>query len=307
MSSSVRVGVIGLGAMGHNHVRVYSELQCELVGVADVNYSLAKEIGEQYHTRYFADYHELLSMVDAVSIAVPTTYHHDVVMDVLRSDVHCLVEKPIAINLEESDEMIKIANRKHLNLAVGHIERFNPAVIKLKEIIDQRILGHILIISTRRVGPFATRIRDVGVIIDSATHDIGVIRYLLGKDPVSMYARIGSINHISCDHAVIVMDFDDTTACIEANWFTPHKVRTLVATGVNGIAYLDYIEQKLSVYSSNNEGTVYIPKEEPLKIELNDFLRSITDQCQPSVDGIEGYAILKIALEAGKREPVLLI
>lgn len=307
MNNKLKVGVIGVGAMGHNHVRVYSELDCELVGVADVDYSLAKETGEKYHTRFFTDYHELLPFVDAVSVAVPTSHHYDVVMDVLRSGVHCLVEKPIAISLKESDEMVDMALGRNINLAVGHIERFNPAVIKLKEIINKRLLGHILIISTRRVGPFASRIRDVGVIIDSATHDIGVIRYLLDKDPISVYSRIGSINHVSCDHAIIVMDFDDTTACIEANWFTPHKVRTLVATGTNGIAYLDYIEQKLSVYSSNNEGTVYVPKEEPLKIELSDFLRSITNNCKPSVDGIEGYAILKIALEAGKCEPVLLI
>ncbi len=294
----LKVGVVGLGAMGQHHARLYSQLNCELVGVADANAERAKEIGEKYGTKYYSDYHDLLSKVEAVSIAVPTTLHHTVAMDFLREGVHCLVEKPIAFNLDEADEMIEAAERNRVNLAVGHIERFNPAVVKLKQIVDEGTLGKLLIISTRRVGPFVPRIRDVGIVIDSATHDIGVAKYLIGKEPISVFSRVGSLKHPKEDHAIIVLDFVGTTACIEVNWFTPHKVRTLVATGSEGIAYLDYIEQKVEVHNSHDVDIAEIQKAEPLKLEVEDFLQSVAEGKKPAVDGMEGWAILKIALES---------
>ncbi|UCG54686.1 MAG: Gfo/Idh/MocA family oxidoreductase, partial [Dehalococcoidia bacterium] len=236
--------------------------------------------------------------VEAVSIAVPTTLHHAVAMDILKEGVHCLVEKPIAYHLREADEMVEMAKRNQVNLAVGHIERFNPAVVKLKQIADEGALGKLLIISTRRVGPFVPRIRDVGIVIDSATHDIGVVKYLIGKDPIAVFSRVGSLKHPKEDHAIIVLDFEGTTSCIEVNWFTPHKVRTLVATGSEGIAYLDYIEQVVKVNNSHFADSVEIYKEEPLKLELEDFLLSVAEGKSPAVDGIEGRAILEIALES---------
>ncbi|MCJ7744023.1 MAG: Gfo/Idh/MocA family oxidoreductase, partial [Dehalococcoidales bacterium] len=190
----IRVGVVGLGAMGQHHARLYAQLNCELVGVADVDLERAKEIGERYNTKYYSDYHELLSKVEAVSIAVPTTLHCPVAMDFLKEGVHCLVEKPIAFRLDEAEAMIGAAEQNHVNLAIGHIERFNPAVVRLKQIVDEGILGKLLVISTRRVGPLVSRIRDVGVIIDSATHDIGVVRYLIGKEPISVFSRVGSLS-----------------------------------------------------------------------------------------------------------------
>lgn len=318
----LKVGVIGLGVMGQNHVRLYSEFQnsqpfiglrngnvgcevegrdayrIELVGVADANFERAKEIGEKYHTAYYGDYHDLLSIVDAVSIAVPTTLHHSVAMDFLEAGVHCLVEKPIAFSVEEAGDMIRAAEKNNVKLAVGHIERFNPAVVKLKELIDAGILGQLLIISTRRVGPSVPRIRDVGVVIDSATHDIGVVKYLIGKEPVSVFSRVGSLKHPKEDHAVIVLDFEGTTACCEVNWFTPHKVRTLTATGSEGIAYLDYIEQTLVVHNTHEKLDTNVIKSEPLKAELENFLKSVITGAEPAVSGREGQAILKIALES---------
>ena len=141
------------------------------------------------------------------------------------------MEKPIASTTEQAEAMIEAAERHKVKFAVGHIERFNPAVIKLKQIIDEGALGQLLILSTKRVGPSVQRIRDVGVIIDSATHDIGVVNYLIGKKPVYIYSKVGSLKHPKEDHAIIVLDFGSTAACIEVNWFTPHKVRTLVVTG----------------------------------------------------------------------------
>jgi len=120
----------------------------------------------------------------------------------------------------------------------------------------------------------------------------------LDKEPVSIFSRVGTLKHPKEDHAVIVMDFGATTACLEVNWFTPHKVRTLVATGSEGIAYLDYLEQTLKIYTSNEEKPQNIQKSEPLKLEIEDFLTSILKRKRPSVDGKEGLDILKIALDA---------
>jgi len=334
--SKLRLGVIGLGAMGQHHARLYSKMSeaqkegnssnlsspikregsgdnetalvvknqapdVELVAVADSDAARAREIGVKYDVLYYNDYHDLLGRVDAVSIAVPTTLHHKVAMDFLNAGVHCLVEKPIASTLEEAEEMIAAAEKNRVKLAVGHIERFNPAVIKLKEVIDRGTLGKLLIISTRRVGPYVPRIRDVGVIIDSATHDIGVVNYLLGKTPVSIHAKTGQLIHSKEDHALILLDYGDTAASIEVNWFTPHKVRTLVASGSEGIAYLDYIEQTLSVHNSHNPKAELIsqtPKIEPLKIELEDYIDSIIHNRPPAVGGIEAIEILRIAVAA---------
>jgi UDP-N-acetylglucosamine 3-dehydrogenase len=341
----VEVGVVGLGAMGQHHARIFSELspryaldireppvvkeappslgggyltatktrpfnrnkslseQIKLAGVADANFERAKEIGEKYHIPYYSDYHELIDKVEAVSIAVPTFLHHTVAMDFLKEGVHCLVEKPISFSLQEAQEMIEAAQKHQVNLAVGHIEQFNPAVIQLKQIIDQGSLGELLIVSTRRVGPFVSRILDVGVVIDSAIHDIGVVRHLVGKDPESVYSRVGSLKHSKGDYAVIALDFGTTTACIEVNWFTPHKVRSLVATGSEGVAYLDYIEQKVSVYSPHDNtplrgDPIAVQKNESLKMELEDFVSSVVSGSKPSVDGVEGMAILRIALKS---------
>jgi len=298
----IRVGVVGLGAMGQHHARVYSQLNCILAGVADANLEQARMVGDRYSVPYYTDYRRLLSRISAVSIAVPTTLHKDIAIEFIQAGIHCLVEKPISRDLEEAEAMIEAARINKVNLAIGHIERFNPAVLKLKQAIDSGKLGQVLIISTRRAGPFMSRIRDVGIVIDSATHDIGVVRYLVGREPSSVFARSGSFRNGKEDYAIFVLDFRETIASIEVNWFTPQKVRTLVATGSEGVAYLDYIEQKLTICNSHGKEDVEVLKREPLQLELEDFLNCITQCRPPATDGYEGRRILKIALEGCRRE-----
>ena len=298
--TGLRVGVVGLGTMGQHHARVYSQLKCELVGVVDANIEKAKEIGERYSAQYYSDYTKLIPQVDAVSIAVPTTLHQQIATDFIKQGVHCLVEKPIASNLEEAQEMIQAAEESHIKLVVGHVERFNPVVLSLKQLIDEGIMGKLMIISIRRVGPFVSRIRDVGIIIDTATHDIDIARYLVGKEPIEVFSKAGRFKHPKEDHAVIVLDFGDVTASIEVNWFTPYKVRSLVATGSEAIAYLDYIKQELTVHNSQGMEIVKVEKAEPLKLELEHFLKCVENNEKPLVDGHEGLQVLKIALKASK-------
>lgn len=304
----LRVGVVGLGAMGQHHARLYSELPgCRLVGVADADPARALEIAGKYQTTPCTNYADLVGRVDAVSIVVPTTLHRQVSLEFMKHGVHCLVEKPIASTVEQAEEMVQTASENKVKLLVGHIERFNPAVQRLKQIIDSGMLGEVMMISTRRVGPFVPRIRDVGIIIDSASHDIDVARYLLGKepvdDPLAVFSRFGSFKHLKEDHAIIVLDFGDATANIEVNWFTPHKVRTLVATGSEAIAYLDYIDQTITVRNSHETEIEDIVKGEPLKLELEHFIRCVKGLETPLVAGEEGLKVLKIALQAAEPRP----
>lgn len=297
----IKAAVIGLGAMGQHHVRVYKELGCELAGVVDVDINRAREIGERYNTHYFNDYHKLLGQADVASIAVPTSAHTSVACEFLKSGTHCLVEKPIASSVEEAEVMIKAAQENNIELMVGHIERFNPVILKLKELISEGVLGKLMLISTRRVGPFQPRIRDVGIIIDSATHDIDAVRFLAGKEPVAVYSKAGRFKHPSReDHALIMLDFGDSAASIEVNWFTPHKVRTLVATGSEAIVYLDYIDQTLTVQNFHQESRMKIEKAEPLRTEIAHFISCVNNNTKPLVDGLEGLNTLKIALKASE-------
>jgi UDP-N-acetylglucosamine 3-dehydrogenase len=295
----MKVGVIGVGEMGQNHVRVYHELGAEIIGVSDLNEERARKIASQYETRAFTNYRELLSQgLDAVTIAVPTSKHKEVALAAISNGVNILVEKPIADSVVHGDEIITAAERAGLKLMVGHVERFNPVAEKLKDIIEEGTLGKVLLLSTRRVGPFAARISDAGIITDLATHDIDIARYIIAKEPVEVFTKLSNIRNKKGDCALIILDFGDTTASIEVNWFTPQKVRTLVATGTEGIAYVDYIEQTLEVHNAGWKMVPRFEKGEPLRLELEHFLECIKFDRQPLVTGYDGLKTLEIALEA---------
>jgi len=295
----MKVGVVGAGSMGAHHVRIYRELGCELAGIANLNPQV-KELAKKYETDFYPDYRDLLGRVEAVSIAVPTSRHKEIALDFLCRGVHCLVEKPIAADLEGAREMTAQARKQRVKLLVGHVERFNPAVQKLKKIIEENILGDLIMISARRVGPFVWRTKDVGAIVDSASHDIDVARYLTGKEPKIVAAKKGTYRRQKEDHAVIVLDFGQTTATVEVNWFTPQKIRTLVVTGSKGVACLDYLEQKVEVHSSEYRLLPRIAREEPLKLEIQHFLDCIENDREPLVSGEEGMKTLLVALLAAE-------
>jgi UDP-N-acetylglucosamine 3-dehydrogenase len=297
----LKVGVVGLGMMGQHHVRVYKELGYDVVGVADANPERAKEIGEKYHIPYYSDYHALIGSVEAISIAVPTSLHRDVALDFIHSGVHCLIEKPIASTLEEAEDIVAATEASQVKVLIGHIERFNPAVLKLKELLDEGSLGKVMQISTRRVGPFQPRVRDVGIIVDIGTHDIDVTRFLTNKEPVEVYAKARRFKHTKEDHANLMLDFGDSIASLEVNWFTPHKVRTLVATGSKGLADLDYIKQELLVHTAGSSEEIEIEKAEPLVNEIRHFVDCIKNDREPMVNVLEGLKVLGIALKAGAR------
>ncbi len=295
----MRVGVIGAGVMGENHIRIYSQMpDVDLVGIADVDKKRVESLSRQYSTQGFLDYKELLKHdLDAVSIVVPTMLHKKVGIETIASGTNLLVEKPFADTLENAEAITRAAEAENLKLMVGHIERFNPAVIKMKELIDSGELGRVVSISTRRVGPYNPRIRDVGVILDIGVHDIDIISYLY-KSPVSeVYAIAGKVIHTFEDHATILLRFDgDKAGTVETNWLTPQKTRNFTVIGTDGVGYGDYIEQKVFVYDNSWVKEAKVEKKEPLRNELENFLKACQNGSQPLTTGEDGIHALRVAL-----------
>jgi len=315
----LKLGVIGTGSMGKNHVRVCSELEnVELIGVADVNREVAKKVAKKFDTTAFFDYKELLSKAEAVIIATPTVTHHKIATDAINSGKHVLVEKPICNKIEEAEDLIKKAEKENLVLAVGHIERHNPAVKFIKDAMDKKNFGELITLTSKRVSSFPGRIRDVGVIFDFGVHDIDVMRWLAGEVK-SVYAKAGRFNkRIKYeDYANIVLNFENgICGIIEVNWLTPMKIRKLFLTCSENFVEVDYINQSITISSSYfrkfNEADLYhvpiqynmnhitLEKKEPLKNEIEDFVSAIENNKKPLADGEDGLMALKIAEAAAR-------
>ena len=297
----MRIGVIGTGAMGQHHLRIYSEMRdVELVGLCDVDRNRAQSLAKMYNTTPYFDHKELLKQeLDGVSVVVPTTLHKEMALAAIKSGTHLLVEKPIADTIENADIMINSAHDAKIKLMVGHIERFNPAVLKLKEIIDSGMLGKIVSISSRRVGPFNPRIRDVGIIMDLGVHDIDVISFLYGRKINEVYTIAGNDIHTFEDHATILLRCDtNLSGMVETNWLTPNKIRKLTAIGLKGVAYLDYIKQTVEIEDAAWVRTAKVDSREPLKVELEHFIDSIRNGHEVISNGETSRHALQVAMAA---------
>ncbi len=297
----MKIGVIGVGKMGINHVKIFSQMKdVQLIGVADISETVVKDVAREYNTKAFVDYRDLLALSpDAVSIVVPTTLHKKVASDALKAGCHILVEKPIAATVEEGKELIALARKNKKKLLVGHVERFNPAVTILKELIDDGVLGDVVSISSKRVGPYQPRITDCGIILDLAPHDIDVISYLYKDRVKEVYAVAGKIFHSHEDHATLMLKFRRGTAgVIETSWLPPHRVRKLNVVGDSGVASLDFIEQKVLVYDKNWAREANVERGEPLRNELRYFIKLISNGEQPLVSAEDSLHALAVALTA---------
>lgn len=317
----MKVAVVGVGAMGRNHARIYRDLPgAELVGVADVNGDTAREVADRLGVASYTDYAEMIQREgpDAVTVAVPTAQHCATVVRAIELGCHVLVEKPLSFTLDEGARMVSAAAAGSRVLAVGHIERFNPALVELKRRLDAGDLGRPFEAHARRLGPFPARIRDVGVIIDLATHDIDVLLHLTGSWPARVYAETQrALNTDREDTLSGLLRFDNgLTGVLEINWLTPTKIRELSITGERGMFRVDYLTQDLYFFE-NARGTATpwdplamlrggvdegamtrfpIPKREPLREELEAFLRAVAGDSRGTVTGHDGLRALSIAL-----------
>jgi len=320
--------VIGVGSMGRNHARVYHEMpEATLVGIADQDGAAVAAVANRYGCRGYASHVEMLEREkpDAVSVAVPTHGHAEVVAAALAAGCHVLVEKPIAATLDEADRMIRQAAAANRVLTVGHIERFNPAVIELRGRIAEGQLGRLFQCHARRLGPFPPRIRDVGVVIDLATHDLDVMRHLTGSEAVRVYAETKREIHTSNEDLVCgLLRFEDgVLGVLEINWLTPTKIRELTVTGERGMFRADYLTQDLFFFENAEVGQAgwdqiailggvsegpsvhyALQKREPLRVELESFLAAARGDSSDIVHGKDGKEALRLALaliESGQR------
>lgn len=316
----LKVAVIGVGSMGKNHARVYSELpDVDLVAVTDVSETVARSIAVRYDARAYTDYREMLAVEqpDAVSVVVPTVLHEEVASVVLTAGAHVLIEKPISATLEEGRRLIALARQVDRQLMVGHIVRFNPAIQALKQKLDAGELGRIFQITCRRTGPFPARIRDVGVVIDLAPHDVDIMRFLTGLEPERVYAE--TEQRIHTEHEDLLLGLlrfpDGVTGSLEINWLTPTKVREVVVLGERGMFRVDDLTQDLYFYeNAEANGDLWVSLQslkgvsegrmvryalnryEPLKAELEAFLDSVRSRTPVPVRGEDGLAALALTL-----------
>lgn len=310
----IAVGVIGVGRMGQNHTRLYSEI-ASLVGISDCDKS-AKRIAKRFNITFYSDYSELLKVVDAVSVATPTKTHFRIAMDCIRAGKHLLIEKPISYTPEEAEQLIQATREQGVTLAVGHTERHNPVVQSAKSALDRGQFGKIVSMAARRVSAYPPRVRDVGVIMDLATHDIDILNYFAASKVESVYAVSKSVtNSRQEDCANILLTYENgICGVIETNWLTPMKVRRMSITCSKKFVELDYINQVLQVSSSTFKDLdmsnlymipqeydvqiITLKKQEPLRNELIDFLSAIETKREPLVTGEQALYTLKIAQAA---------
>jgi UDP-N-acetylglucosamine 3-dehydrogenase len=293
------IGVIGTGFWGKNHVRIYKEMDgVELKAISDINEANAKTLGEKYEVDWYTNNRELLkrSDIDAISICTPTIFHAEHALQAIEHSKHLLIEKPISKTPEESKEIINAARRKGIHIMVGFIERFNPAVQKVKTMVHDGVIGEVVLIEAKRVGRWPERIGDIGVVKDTAIHDLDILRFILEESPNTVYARIGSFRHKLEDNAEILLGFKSKrTGFVEANWLTPHKIRNLIVTGSEKIVTVDYITQEITVEGIDEATRTQTKWIEPLTQELKHFVESIKMDQEPSVTALDGLKALEIA------------
>lgn len=321
----IRAAVVGVGNMGQNHARIYSEIgDVELVAVCDLDKKKAEEIAAKHHTQCFRNYRKLLNFdpkIDIVSIATPNESHPEIACFFLKNKVNVLVEKPIANTVALAKKIINTAKDNRVKLAVGHVERFNPAVIALKKLIKKGQLGEIISVITRRVGVFPPIIKDANVFLDLAVHDVDIVTYLLDEKPHIIYKHSNKFHSKNQEDAgEILLIFKKAAAFIQINWVTPVKIRTLMITGKNGYAELDYISQELILHQTKLEEDekkiglpfseflrlskpttqkIRIRKQEPLKLEIKSFVDCVRKNKEPLVNGEAALEILEICLKEG--------
>jgi len=305
--ANLRTAVIGVGSLGQHHARNYAEIaraeSSEFVGVCDSSEEIAKQIAEKNKCQFFTDWRELLDKVDAVSIVTPTETHCEIACAFLGKGVNVLVEKPIARTLEEADLMIAAAEKSGAKLMVGHLERFNPAMVALRPHVSQPLYFEI-----HRVSPFPNRSLDVDVVLDVMIHDLDAIQWLVDSK-VSEIRAVGiPVISDKVDAANARIEFENgAVANITASRIGTEKIRKTRFYQANGYVVLDYATKFASVTSlapnaihpllGINVNRLEIEDVEPLRAEIEAFLDCIVNDKTPPITAEDGRHALELALD----------
>jgi len=303
LMKKIRVGVAGLGRLGSIHAKIYSTLEnTELAGICDIDENITRATAESLKTNWCADYKKLLdNKLDAVSIVTPTVLHYEIAKFFLQNKVHVLIEKPITKTLKEANDLIKIAQKNKLIIQVGHVERFNSAIQAIEKLSNKPRF-----IEVHRLGPFAPRVKDVGVVLDLMIHDIDIVLGLT-KSKVKNIDALGMkilTNHEDIANARI--RFKNGTVCdLTASRVTSDSMRKIRIFQDDCYISIDYMAQEALIYKKINNRIVSekidIQKEAPLQKELASFIDCVANNKRPLVSGKEAYEALKVALDIVKK------
>ncbi len=300
MTANINVVLIGIGRMGKNHFRILREMPgFNLVGVVDAHSAAPADLGEVPFARSIAEL--AAASFDAAVIATPTASHHELALELIEMGKHLLIEKPIASTFARGREVLAAAQRKGTKLVVGHVERFNPAVRKLREVMTDGFLGTPIHFAFTRIGGYPdTVLSGNNVILDLAVHDIDILRSLVG--PVRLEH---SMCHVTWREGVFdtaeifLASGSGTSATVHVNWITPTKIRSIRVTGTRGVCFVDYMLQTCELFGGSllkvseppNTGFAALQelyrttdriqfgvrKEEPLRAQLSQFRRFLTE------------------------------
>ncbi|MFH1715108.1 MAG: Gfo/Idh/MocA family oxidoreductase [Elusimicrobiota bacterium] len=305
--SNIRAAVIGVGKLGFHHARIYAGMKgVDLVGVVDSDDKKGKQTAIKFNTNYYADYRDLIGKVDAVNIVVPTLLHYEAASFFLKNKIHCLVEKPITTDLKEAQELADIAGANGVVLQVGHIERFNPAVLEAQKYIKAPKF-----IEVNRLGPYDPRVSQVGVVLDLMIHDLDILLFLTGSKVKSIDAVGTKLFSNFEDIANVRLKFENNcVANVSASRVSIKKTRKIRIFQDDSYISLNYQKQTLVIYKKKKEKVdsfkdiqmlkPRIKKNEPLLLEIEDFIRCVKGQIAPVVSGIHAMNALELALEIGK-------
>jgi predicted dehydrogenase len=298
---SVKVGVIGVGYLGQHHERIYSELEnVELTAVVDIDKKKADAFAEKYGCKAYYNYKHILNKVDAVSIVTPTTTHYSIALDCIKAGKDILIEKPITMNVKEAEKLINEAEKRDCIIQVGHLERYNPAVLAASEMIKKP-----LFIESERLSPFLGRGTDVDVTLDLMIHDIDIILSLISS-PVKDIRAVGAkVLTDKIDVAKAWLAFENgCIALATVSRLSPEKLRRLKVFQKDSYISIDYQSSEIKRHFRTKEGISFAvtkpENKEPLKEELKDFINCVKERRRPTVSAVEGKNALKIVLEISK-------
>lgn len=306
-----KVGIIGVGHMGQYHVNVAVSIpQIEVSGIFDTDSQRLKEISNKFLTKPYTNLDELIHDSDALIIAVPTKFHYEVAKKCLEAGKHILVEKPMTQTVEQAKELVDLAEKQGLILQVGHVERFNGAILEIKKIIDNPFF-----IETKRLAPFNPRISDVGVVLDLMIHDLDIILNLIPSEIKSLHARgIKAFSEYE-DVAIALIQFESgTIANLVASRATQNKIRLLTITQEKSYVVLDFATQDIDIYRMASSAylmtkeelkykqesfveKIFVHKDNPLKLEQLHFINCILGNEEPIVPNSKDILTLTYAYQ----------
>jgi predicted dehydrogenase len=300
----LRVGVVGTGYLGKFHAEKYARMpDVELVGVADIDAEQVRKVANQFDTEALTDYRRMLEKVDAVSVVVPTSNHFEISRDFLEHDVDVLIEKPITTTLAEADALIEIAESRGLIIQVGHLERFNPAVVALRDIVKRPMF-----IESHRLSIFKPRATDVSVVLDLMIHDIDIISNYAGSKLKNLHAAGIPVVSDRVDIANARLEFENgCVANVTASRISTRNERKIRLFQRDAYISVDFANHQITIVRQDEgQADSVIPgmsidelkftKADALDDELKSFVRSVKNREVPEVNGPVGRHALEIAL-----------